>query len=88
MSCDLVLVLPGGLKAVITDRRNRVLQCDRNKTAPQVCLVLASSHICFYQNVPEKYIKRPFPPIMMVIWTYLGVCNMSVTGSVIVKTVL
>lgn len=33
MSCDLpvVLVSPGGLKAVITDRKNVVLQCDRKQ---------------------------------------------------------
>lgn len=38
MSCDLpvVLVSPGGLKAVVTDRKNGVLQHDKNKTAPHV----------------------------------------------------
>lgn len=29
-----------------------------NKTAAQVSWALASSHICFYQNVPLKYLKK------------------------------
>lgn len=33
MSCDLLVILvsPGGLKTVITDRRNGVLQCGRKQ---------------------------------------------------------
>lgn len=31
MSCDLILVLPGELNAVITDRGNGVLQCERKQ---------------------------------------------------------
>lgn len=68
MGCGLILVSPGGLKAVITDRRNGVsfiqvyfchaFSATENKTAPQVSRVLASSHISFYQNVPVKYLKK------------------------------